>query len=128
VPIVVLVTLSAAPVPLVMVFGLVPVVTFTVPPPVAVNPAPEVVAMSSPPFVRWIVAPVLLDRVTPALVPELIRLLAPLKVTVVPPLLPETEMPRAAALGLMSPDSVTVPPVLLWMSTASVVVFVIVPE
>ena len=128
-PMVVLETLRAVPVVESIVFGLAPVPTTIVPPPVALKPAPEVVSMSRPPFVKLMVAPELFDRFTPVPVPVLNFLFAPLKVIAfVPVLLPETEIPFAAVFGLMSPESVTVPPVLFSMFAASVLVLLIVPE
>src|SRR5206468_9338455 len=103
-------------------------VTSTVPPPVALNGVPVVVAMASPPPVKEMLAPVLLESTTPAAVPELMFLAAPLKaITLAPELFPVTEMPRAAPLGLMPPEKVTVPPDLPFTFTANEVVLLTSP-
>src|SRR5437870_1947690 len=82
-PMVVLLTLSAVPVLLLIVFGLAPVWTLVVPRLEALKPVPEVVSMSSPPLVKFTVVPAeLLLRVTAVLPAVLSVLVPPLKVNV----------------------------------------------
>src|SRR5216683_4836973 len=93
-PMLVLTMLRPVPEVLLIVFGLAPVVTLTVPPPVALKPVPAPVSMSRPPPLKVIVVPALLPLiVTAVLAPVFSVLVVPLRVTAPLPVLFATRTP-----------------------------------